>query len=256
MRHLWVWGAGELGGRVARTWNENGGPVTPLTKSDSRHDTLRADGLVPRQGMPNKMDERDVLLISIAGTAALDKAVEQLSEQPPPARVVITSSTGYYGEQGGLISATTPPGTTERALEVAAMETRFKEWAGERGVVIRLGGLYRQGRGPLNVMKKRGNAPIGAKADRVIPLLHYDDAASACVAALRVENPRSEYLVVSPPCPTRHEFYLAASVILQLPLPSFGDPSGLPRAEYDVGDTVRDLGYDPQHPKWQKALIP
>ena len=169
---------------------------------------------------------------------------------------MITSSTGYFGTQGGALSAESPPGETERAQEIAAMESRFTAWAGSQGTVIRLGGLYRQGRGPLNVMRKRGSAPLGVPPDRVIPLVHYDDAAAACFAALRVERPRPTYLVVSPPCPTRQDFYLAACVILDVPLPSFEQATGRPRAEYDIGHTIDDLDYAPQYPRWQAALIP
>lgn len=173
-----------------------------------------------------------------------------------PSRAVITGSTGYYGLQGGEISRNTPPGDTERAIAIAEMETRFYEWAGDQGVVLRIGGLYRQGRGPLNWLKNQGSAPLNMAPDRVIPLVHYDDAASACIGALTCEDPKPAYLVVSPPCPTRQEFYMAACVILELPLPSFGKRAGSIPATYDISETMEDLGCAISFPKWQAALIP
>lgn len=256
MKRLWVWGAGELGGRVAQRWHRLGGDVIPLTRTEERHPALRQAGLSPRVGNPDAMAEDDCLLISIAGTQALVDAIAQLQGAVVPSRVVITGSTGYYGLQGGEISRSTPPGQTERAIAINDMEERFSDWSGSRGVVLRIGGLYRQGRGPLNALKVRGTAPLNMAPDRVIPLVHYDDAASACMGALTCESPKASYLVVSPPCPTRREFYLAACVMLELPLPSFGKAVGGVPATYDVSETLRDLNYSVEHPKWQEALVP
>ena len=120
---------------------------------------------------------------------------------------------------------------------------------------MRLGGLYRQGRGPLNAYRTRGVAPRGP-ADRILPLLHYDDAAQVVTSALAVPEADKTYLAVTLPAPKRQEFYLAASVILELPLPAFSPSYGVAPAEYDISRTVDSLGYQPEYPRWQAALVP
>ena len=168
---------------------------------------------------------------------------------------MVTSSTGYYHGVTGPIDETTPSGTTSRAQEIADMEKAFADWSHTDGVILRLGGLYRPGRGPLNAFKKEGAAPPGA-GDKTLALIHYDDAAQATYAALKHPRPEPAYIGVSPPCPSRRDFYLAASVMLNANLPSFGRNSGLPPAEYRVKNLRRDLLPDPQYPRWQAALVP
>ena len=78
MKTLWVWGAGELGGRVAARWKKLGGEVVPLTKSTTRHGALRSMGVHPRTGSPDPLTDDDLLLISIAGTSALGDAISEI----------------------------------------------------------------------------------------------------------------------------------------------------------------------------------
>ena len=195
MKRLWAWVRANPG-RVVERWHRLGGEVIPLTRTDDRHPELRKAGLNPQTGNPDGMREDDCLLLSISGTQALTEAIEMLAGGVVPSRAVITGSTGYYGLQGGEISRNTPPGDTERAIAIAEMENRH-ERAGDQGVVLRIGGLYRQGRGPLNWLKNR-KCLSNMAPDRVIPLVHYDDAASACIGALTCEEPKPAYLVVSP----------------------------------------------------------
>ena len=252
---LIVWGAGELGGRVAGLWRSQSEAVLALTRTKDKHGRLQDLGADTGLGDPVEWTADDALLISIAGTAKLGDAIARVADREPPGRVVLTSSTGFYQGLGGPLDANSGPGTTERAQQINAVETAFKRWTGDHGVILRLGGLYRPGRGPLNALKRRGHAPAGP-ADSTLALVHYDDAATATFEALRIVKPKSTYIVVTPPCPTRRDFYLAASVILELPLPSFGIPLDGPRADYDVSTLRADLLPTPKHPQWQGALVP
>jgi nucleoside-diphosphate-sugar epimerase len=130
----------------------------------------------------------------------------------------------------------------------------FRAWIGTHGVVLRLGGLYCHGRGPLAALVRREIAPSGPP-DTTLALIHYDDAATAALAALRHPTPEPTYIGVVPPCPTRREFYLCACRLTGLPEPVFAAPLGRPPATYDITRLQRDLLPAPAHPDWRDALL-
>lgn len=249
-------GAGELGGRVARLRRAAGDAVVAHTRSTERHPALLDDGIMARTGLPDDLAPDDRLLIALPGADRQMMAVAALRNRPPPARVVFVGSTGYYGPAvHGDVDEETPPGTSERAQRNAAAERAFAAWAGDAGVILRLGGLYRPGRGPMSALAKSRRVPPGPP-DKTLALIHYDDAATAAAAALVHPAPRAVYLGVTPPCPLRRDFYLAASVILGLDLPGFERALARPPAVYDVRRLRSDLLAEPAHPRWQGALVP
>lgn len=254
---LIVWGAGELGGRVARLWRQAGGPVSAVTHSDRRHADLQAAGISPRCGDPlDLLQADDALLLSLPGHDAQRAAVEQLIERrlTPPCRTVFLSTVGYYGpEAHGSINEETPPGRDERSASIAEAEAVFLAWAGEQGVILRLGGLYAQHRGPMSALARRKTLKR-RPPDKTLALIHYDDAASAITAALRRPAPERVYLAVTEPSPTRQEFYRRACRRLNLPDPEFEPPIGRPPARYDLTRCRRDLLPEPAYPDWQAAL--
>ena len=255
-RCLVIWGAGTLGGRVAPQWTATGGPVHAFTRTQTRHEALRQAGAEPHLNSPvGVLGADDALLLALPGSAAQLAAVEALAGTPPPARAVLCSSTGYYGRASGPVDEDTAPGDDPRAAAVVRAERAFAAWAGPHGVILRIGGLYESGRGPMSALAHRGAPPLGPP-DKTLALIHYDDAATICFEALRHPAPLPVYLAVTPPCPSRYEFYLAACVVLGLDEPMFDDPLRQPQAEFDVHRLRRDLVPHPAHPKWQGALLP
>ncbi|MGK0358975.1 MAG: nucleoside-diphosphate-sugar epimerase [Bradymonadia bacterium] len=252
MARLIVWGAGELGGRVARSWVD--GPVRAYTRSTDRHAALRSDNISCHRGAPERTLADDVVLLALPGSDRQAMAIAQLSDQPAPKRAVLISTTGYYGLARGTVDEDTRPGRSERAQRAAATEAAFHAWA-PGGVIVRCGGLYRPGRGPLNALAVRKTVPKGPP-NKTLALMHYDDAAAATLAALTHPDPDGIYLAVTPPCPSRRDFYLAACVLLDFDLPTFGRALVGKQAEYDVRRLRRDLLPEPAHPKWQTALVP
>lgn len=256
MRRLIVWGAGELGGAVAAAWVSAGGEAIGVTRGEARHGALRAAGVEPRLGHPRDvLRPDDALLLALPGSEPQTLAVGALRDLPPPARVVGIGTTGYYGTPHGRVDEDTPMGKGDHAARAAGFEAALRHWAKEAAVVLRLGGLYRQGRGPLAALARTQAVPDGPP-DRTLALIHYEDAAAAALAALRHPAPQPVYLGVTPPCPLRQDFYLAACVLLDLPLPSFGRPLSRPPAEYDVRRLRADLLPAPRWPRWQAALVP
>ncbi|ETW97562.1 MAG: hypothetical protein ETSY1_22165 [Candidatus Entotheonella factor] len=251
---LVVWGAGELGGRVAIQWAQSGHAAVGITQGTARHDDLRRAGVEPRIGSAvDVLRPDDVLLLALPGNATQKTAVDALQSTTPPYRAVLISSTGYYGTPVGRVDEQTPAGKTPHAINVEAAERAFRTWAGASGIVIRFGGLYRPGRGPMSALLRRGAAPEGAP-NRTLALIHYADAATATLAALRHPAPESTYVGVVPPCPTRLDFYTHACEAASLPQPVFTSPLPHPPAEYDVTRFRRDLLPQPNHPDWRDAL--
>jgi nucleoside-diphosphate-sugar epimerase len=252
-----VWGAGELGAPIALRAAREGRPALAFTRSTDRHSALQAGGVVAHTGdaAPHVRPD-DLLLLCVPGHEALTACVTALAQVgAKPARAVYISSTGYYGLASGRVDEETPPGLDTHAQSIAGGESLFRAWAGERGVVLRFGGLYKRGRGPLSALAKRGRPPLGPP-DRTLSLLHYDDAVEATWCALHHPTPAPVYVGVVPPCPTRKDFYLAACVVLGLDLPGFDAALGLPLAVYDTRRFRTDLLPAPTHPRWQEALIP
>ena len=251
---LIVWGAGALGGRVGSIWTQSGAPVLGFTRTPERHAELRQRGIVPALGSAvGVLTPDDALLLALPGSTSQYAAVEALALTQPPARAVLVSSTGYYGTPHSRVDEDTVAGNDPHAHTVQAAEVAFRAWAGASGVVLRLGGLYCSGRGPFAALQRRGVVPPGPP-DKTLALIHYDDAATATLAALRHPSPESTYVGVVPPCPTRREFYEQACRVAGLPEPTFHALLGLPPAVYDVTRLQRDLLPTPGHPDWHDAL--
>ncbi len=261
MQRLIIWGAGELGLRVAVWWRYIGGETVGFTKTTKRHDQLRQLYVQAHTGAPTEMlADDDALLLAIPGHTNQHEAVKQLvaAGTPVPARAVFISVTGYYGlPRAGLrlIDETTPVGEDARAHSVAAAETAFRTWAGDNGVILRAGGLYSETRGPMNILAKRGY-PKSGPPNKTMALIHYDDLAEATFNALQQPKPAPVYVAVMPPCPTRETFYTIACEKLGLPAPEFEPPLPHPPIEYDATRLRRDLLPNPKYPDWRSALTP
>jgi nucleoside-diphosphate-sugar epimerase len=262
---LVVIGAGDVGGEVARRWVAGGGEAVGITASTARHEALAAAGVEPRIGQPERvLHGDDRVLLSTPGSQTQRIRAEALAGVKI-LRAVMTGSTGIYGAALGRIDESTPPGQGERARAAAEAETAFRRWAAE-GVVLRLGGLYRRGRGPLQPLLRRG-APRPGPPDAALALIHRDDAVDAVLAALLHPAPEPVYLAVTPPAPRRDLFYQEACRLHGLPEPAFGDPIVSGRAApaekpdapgaaawYDVSLLRRDLLGEPAHPDWREAV--
>ncbi|RMF03101.1 MAG: hypothetical protein D6768_06700 [Chloroflexi bacterium] len=258
MNRLLIWGAGELGGRVGRLWAQAGGRTLGFTRSSHRHPALQGWGIEPHTGSPAAhLRPGDHLLLALPGHRAQQQAVQHLiaAQVEPPARAVFISVTAIYGDTAGSLREETPPGSDDRSSAIAAAEQTFRDWAGTQGVILRLGGLYCNGRGPFSALARRGSVTRQAPPNKTMALLHYEDAAAAVVAALNHPAPEAVYLAVTPPCPTRQEFYRAACAKLGLPEPAYAPPLDTPPVQFDVTRLRRDLLPVPNYPDWRAALV-
>ncbi len=246
-----VVGAGDVGGEVARRWVEAGGVAVGVTATTGRHAALAAFGVEPTTGEPRRVIRAgDVVLLSTPGSAT-QAGVASALEGVPAARAVMTGTTGIHGSAKGVVREDTPAGSSDRARAAVAAEAAFRRWA-PGGVVLRLGGLYRRGRGPLQPLLRRG-APAPGPPDRPLPLIHRDDAVTAILAALIHPRPAPVYLAVTPPVPRRDAFYREACARHGLPAPTFSPAGEGGPVTFDVGLLRRDLLPAPAHPDWREA---
>ena len=102
------------------------------------------------------------------------------------ASFVFTSSAGVYAESdGGVVTEESPAAETLRGERLLAAERLVAECG---GTVLRLSGLYDLDRGAHTIYLSRPSWP--ADSGGLINQLHYDDAASAVMAALRKPSRR------------------------------------------------------------------
>lgn len=253
---LVVVGAGELGGRVAALAAARGDEVLAVTRTRGRHATLAAAGARPLlvHELP-RLEARDRLLLAVPGASGQLEALRSLEGAEclaPRGRAVLVSSTGVHGDPRGRVDEDTPRGTEERARSLGEVEEHFRDRLGPAAVVLRPGGLFRPGRGPFAAWARRGQVPAD-RPDRRLPLVHYDDLAGACLAALDHPAPHPFYLVVTS-APPRAEFQRAARE--RLGLPALQDPPDAtpPWPDYDTTRMERDLLPAPAWPDWRAAL--
>ncbi len=254
MGRLVIWGAGELGGRVALLWRRgHRGEVIGVLRGAAREDDLRGAGVEPtRELPPDFIQPDDLLVLALPGSLKQRAAVMTLEVVKPPRRSILISSTAVYGSAAGRVDEDTPLGGGERAEAAVRAESDFREWAGSSGVILRFGGLHRPGRGPIGALRRNGVAHPGPP-NRALPLIHYDDAAQAVFGALSIRDPEPVYLGVTPPSPTRAAFYQRACAVLGLPDPTFTEPLPHEPATFDVSRLRRDLLPTPAQPDWRAA---
>ncbi|MEZ4321501.1 MAG: hypothetical protein R3F61_28775 [Myxococcota bacterium] len=242
---LTVFGAGELGGRIAARWK---GPVRAVTKTVRRHAELAAHGASPTLDWP-ALTPDDLAVLALSGSASQLEAIERLAHGPVPRRVLLVSTTGFHRPYEGTVRPTDPPGSEPRAQAAARTEQAFREWAGDRGVILRCAGLWHATRGPGAAFARSRTAPPGAP-DAPIPLVHYDDAATLAVAALLVPSP--PVLLAVTATPSREAFYAAAAAVVGCDPPVFTAPTGDIVAFEDP--TAVALMGDPEHRDWRSGV--
>lgn len=183
---LLVIGAGHLGLRVVMRWRRvfPQARVLAETKSPNRHPELSRFGADVRLRDDPSPSPFSNMLVSLPPSVVDDyrremkRAVRLWSGN---GRLVMISSTAVYAEEdGGLCEEDSPLGLTPRARRLLDAEETIRA-AG--GIVVRMAGLYDRHRGPhLVYLRTRTSA---RRPDGFINLIHYDDAAELCIAALR-----------------------------------------------------------------------
>lgn len=186
-RDLIVIGAGTLGARIGVLWRERfpRARVVAVTRTDLRFAQLRELGFEPVLA-GDAIDPAPFAAFcvppSVAGKYS-EEARRALRCWNGEGAFVMTSSTAVYPDDDGAVCREDSPTVdTPRARELLDAEAPVLA-AG--GCAVRLAGLYDADRGPHRVYGRM--ATSDRRPDGLINLIHYDDAASLCVAALDAE---------------------------------------------------------------------
>lgn len=244
--HLLIFGCGFLGQRVAQQWRARGGTVSAVTRSDEKAVRLAAQGIDPiiadlrcpetLSALPavsrvlycvgddrsSNWSKQDLALDGL--THVLDAIHGRVN------RFVYVSSTSVYGQDDGdwidEDSETEP--TTDGGRICLAAEQRLRGRLAN-ATILRMSGLYGPDRLLARIEQLRAGEPIGGNPDAWLNLIHGDDSARACVAALTVIDPGPLYLVSDDRPMTRREYFTVLADRVTAPPPQF---SGAPTSRH------------------------
>jgi nucleoside-diphosphate-sugar epimerase len=277
-----VIGVGVLGTSLCRQLLENNWKVTGITKTSSRHDEIRQQ--VGADIIGQEKEDRFTLqtaedtlyrkkypyCVFCAPPSGFDdyaSAVEEAMTQwwDQQGIFVFTSSGGIYGpgDSSGIATVNEesplpdPGDNNPRSARLLGAETAV---LGQGGTVLRLAGLYTLDRGAHNFWL--GKEEVGGRADGIINLLHYDDAAGSVVAALQVEDVatvKGKTFLISDGHPlTRQqicESTVKSSKYSGMRIPTFTGPESDPMGKiYDGSVTNAALKWKPRYPSFDEFM--
>ena len=162
-------------------------------------------------------------------------------------RCIYTSSTSVYGGlEGDVDEEMAPAPVTTSAKMVRSVEEMLFEELGDRGMVLRLGGLVGRDREPTRFLAGRSGI---SNPDSPTNMVHREDLLRIIPLLLKEEEPRRIYNVVADGHPSRKDYHQARARRLGLDIPQFA-------AQVEVASTRRilnhriksDLGYAFLHP--------
>lgn len=169
---------------------------------------------------------------------------------------------GSYGDEadGGIVDERSPTCDPEKNPRAARLIRAEDACLKHGGCCLRLAGLYSLERGAHNYWLTSGKGVAG-RPDGIINLLHYDDAAGACLAALVVgsEVVRGNVFLVSDGTPTTRkgicESAMKAKVYSDATMPSFlGNEHDSKGKVYDGSVTNAALKWKPRHASFDEYM--
>lgn len=181
-KSLRVIGAGRLGSALIEQWKKQSpeARIVAETATLKRHESLLQAGAHPvLRGQESTQAERYDVVIHCVPPGQWSASAEQevaraASFVDEGGRLIVVSSTGVYAEDRGESVDEDSPLQTESDL--AKLE---REAIKAGGFVVRLGGLYGNGRGPQTVYLQANR--LTGRADAWLNLIHEEDAARLIV---------------------------------------------------------------------------
>jgi nucleoside-diphosphate-sugar epimerase len=273
-----IFGCGYVGHRAAKAWQAAGLRVTIVTRSSERTRQFASEGFDTI--VANISDRASLRNLPAAGTVLFavgyDRSPSQSIGQvysgglanvldalsPETGRVIYISSTGVYGDAAGeWIDEETPavPSRDGGRACLAAEQALFAHPLGQRGVVLRLAGIYGPGRLPRREDLLAGK-PIDGSGDGCLNLIHVDDVVRAILAVEKHAAPPRIYNVSDGNPSSRREYYAELSRLLSAPPPVFTGSTLAQRTRGGADKRVSnarmlaELGVKPRFPSFREGL--
>lgn len=265
-RELLVVGPGVLGSRIARVWLDRypGAVVVGQTNTTASHAGLTSLGVSPRvknfdEDEPSAKRTFPYVVFSAPPSGSEDYAGEveaALKYWNGRGAFVFTSSSAVYKNESGDAcdedSETYELGANPRVDRLLKAEGIVLN-AG--GIVCRLAGLYHSERGAHKYFIK--TPTLDSRADALVNLIHYEDAADLCVAALTSGSPSTVYLGTDGAPVTRGDIArltVESGVYADAAAPTFTQTEG-PRGRVMSNPRTRErLAWTPKYASFESFM--
>ena len=201
-KHVVVFGAGYVGGRLAKVALTAGAIVTVLTRNSTVAESLAAAGceavvadlatddwhprILPGDYILNTVSSGRSGLAGyqrsyVAGAHSILRWAKDFSDR---GHLIYTGSTSVYPQgEGQTVDETAPvEASDERSAMLIEAEQIHQEWEG-RSTILRLAGIYGPGRHYLLDQLRDGMVQFPVGGDRHLNLIHRDDIVGAVLAA-------------------------------------------------------------------------
>lgn len=269
MPRLLIAGCGYLGQAVAELFRADSWQVEGWTNSresaqqiSTRVDSAREVDLSDDQAVAAQDGEFD-LIVHSASTRGGDAdsyrrvyldGTRNLLERFTSAKMLFVSSTSVYAQTAG--EWVTEQSEAEPITETGKILRRAEDLVlANRGVVLRLGGIYGPGRSALLTKFLGGEAMIDPANDRFVNAIHRDDAAVAIqLLSRRMHSSAEIYNVVDNEPTLQSEYYRWLAANLNRPLPPIGRSTSTRKrgaSNKRVSNAkLRATGWAPRYPKF------
>jgi nucleoside-diphosphate-sugar epimerase len=272
-----ILGCGYLGSALAKQCISKGWTVSALTRNSAKAKDLRAMGVdkvieaqIEDENWHDQLDSSQDFVVNCVGAASSDAqgyissyiegqdSVMKWLQQGSVKTFVFTSSTSVYPQSGKRFVDETAScvGVSEKGgLLLAAEQKCFPPVSSiSRSFILRLSGLYGPGRHLLMNKVKQGE-DIDGNEDRILNLIHRDDAANAVISCLQADesNLGRIYNVSDGTHATRGQIVAWLAESLNLSTPSFkgDDEEGTPNRKVSNNRILDDLSWSPEYSNYQ-----
>jgi nucleoside-diphosphate-sugar epimerase len=207
------------------------GTVTSRDRADAfsgdRIELLRFSADESDPGIPGRLAESDVLLVSIPpgehGDPALSAFREAILRSRTLSRIVYLSTIGVYGDHGGGWVDESTPCVPSGPRSVARLEAEqgWRELGAESGKVVhvlRLAGIYGPGRNALEELRT-GTARRIVKPGQIFNRIHVSDIAGTIVTCFASSGPGGTWNVTDDEPAPPQDVVAYAAALLGIPPP-------------------------------------
>ena len=201
-----------------------------------------------------------LVVLSTVSSCTHSDGIQFNSIDPIHCQYSMLSNSSYGGQDGETVNESSPTSDPGSSPRVARLIHAEEATLANVGACLRLAGLYTKERGAHSFWLNSGK-DVSGREDGIINLVHYDDAASACLAALQVGSDvvSGKVFLISDGNPTTRRGIVEAALTNDLykdkTMPAFlggeSDPKG---KVYDGSYSNKALKWTPTHESFSSFM--